>query len=473
MKLVYLLLTSSWLPPLSAPLPPLEDPGQEIASAPVCAITGSGATVLAWEQKQGLERRVIVRRREPGKDGAWSGPATIDTGTGVLSLEPRLAGEGSHVFSAWQETAPDFPVEAYLRRSTDEGKSWSSTPVRLPAPREGTAAASMVSIAAHANGVVLAAWEDLRLGIRDIFVRRSTDFGTSWESFDTRLDVNGSGGPAPSYHPQIVFSENEKNAHVVWWDEAAGLADVQVRSSAHGGATWKQPVRLDPGKPGEYASRDVAITARGEILAVAWEDEIGGIEREVIARLSTDAGETWLPEVRMGRPRWAGSVEDPHVAIDGEGRAHVIWTVIPAEEEPDRTPSVTRSRRASKPSPALFHAAIDARGRALDPTTVPAAIPRSSLAWIGGTDRVLWMVWVGTAVDAGTIEAASSWDGGRTWRTSGLARAQNPQGIFVPVPSFAAAVDASGSLHLAWVEGRSERERLRFVRLEQPSKSAP
>jgi hypothetical protein len=446
----------------------VEDPGPAIASAPVCAITGNNATVLAWEQKQGLERRVIVRRREAGKDGAWSEPAPIDTGGGVLSLEPRLTAVGNHVFSAWQETAPDLPVEAYLRRSTDGGNSWSSTPIRLPVPRQGTAGASMISLAAHASGVVLAAWEDRRLGIRDIFARRSADFGASWESFDTRLDVDGPGGPAPSYHPQIVFPENGKSAHVVWWDEAAGLADVRVRSSVDGGATWKEGTRLDPGAPGEHASRDVAIAARGKVLAVAWEDEIGGMQREVIARLSSDAGETWSPEVRMGRPRWAGSVEDPHVAIDGEGRAHVIWTVIPAEEEPDRTPSVTRSRRATKPSPALFHAAIDARGRTLDPTTVPAAIPRSSLAWIGGTDRVLWMVWVGTAVDAGTIEAASSLDAGRTWRTTGLARAQNPQGIFVPVPSFAAAVDAAGSLHLAWVEGRSERERLRFVRLEPP-----
>jgi hypothetical protein len=461
----------------------VEDPGTAIASAPVCAITGSGALIVAWEDRQGLRRRILARRRESGRDGAWDKAVWIDTGTGARAFEPRISVAGDCVFVAWQEKL--MGTEAYFRRSTDGGRTWAAEASRLPAERQGvpadsiitTGIASMITMAGDARGMVLAAWEDKRYGIeiRDFFAilaRRSTDFGATWESSEVRLDGDEHSEPGASYHPQLVLLHSGK-AHVVWWDEASGLSDVHLRSSEDGGANWKEIVRLDPGEPGEYASRDVAIAARGEILAVAWEDEIGGIEREVIVRLSTDSGETWLPEVRMGRPRWAGSVEDPHVAIDGEGRAHVIWTAIPAEEEPDRTPSVTRSRRSTKPSPALFHAAIDARGRTLEPTTVPAAIPRSNLAWIGGSDRVLWMVWVGNAVDAGTIEAASSLDGGRTWRMSGLPRAQNPQGIFVPVPSFGAAVDAAGSLHLAWVEGRSERERLRFVRLEPPSKSAP
>jgi hypothetical protein len=81
------------------------------------------------------------------------------------------------------------------------------------------------------------------------------------------------------------------------------------------------------------------------------------------------------------------------------------------------------------------------------------------------------MAWVGTRIDAGSIEAAYSIDAGKTWRTTGLSRAQNPEALFVPVLSLVGSVDAKGSLHLAWVEGRAERERLRFVRLEPPAES--
>lgn len=426
---------------------------------------------MAWEQRRGLERRVVVRRREPGRDGAWNEAATIDTGTGALALEPRVTAAGDHVYVVWQETAPESQADAYFRRSTDDAKTWQA-PLRLPARQEGIPAASMITIGGNANGLVLAAWEDRRSGVRDLFARRSTDFGGTWESSDVRLDADGPNGSGASYHPQLVLQENG-NAHVVWWDEASGLSDVEVRSSADEGGSWKEIVRLDPGKPGEHASRDVAIASRGEILSVAWEDESGGIEREVIARQSTDSGKTWSPEVRMGRPRWAGSIEDPHVAVDGEGRTHVIWTALPAEEtQPDEDRArAARSTNQPEPSSALFHAALDSRGIVLDPIAVPAAIPHSSLAWIGGSDRVLWMVWVGTPIDGGTIEAASSIDFGKTWRSSGLQRAQNPQGLFVPVPSFAAAVDATGRLHLTWVEGRPQRERLRFVRLEPAIKS--
>jgi len=453
----------------------VEDPGTAIASAPVCAITASGALIVAWEDRQGLPRRILARRREPGRDGAWNNAMIIDTGTDAAkAFEPRVAVAGDCVYAAWQETL--MGTAAYSRRSTDGGKTWEPNPVRLDAKPDGEPAASMITIAGNASGVVLAGWEvHRRYGTHDVlvFVRRSTDFGSSWESFDTRLDADGPTGPGASYHPQILLQENG-NAHVIWWDEANGLSDVYLRSSEDSGANWKQIVRLDPGLPGEYASRDVCVAARGETLAVAWEDEAGGLEREVIARLSTDSGKNWSPEARLGRPRWAGSIEDPHVAIDGQGRAHVIWTAIPAEEKPSAAKSSgIAPQPVNRPvsSPALFHAAIDSHGRVLDPIAVPAAVPHSSLSWIGSSDRVLWMVWVGTPVDVGAIEAASSTDFGKTWRASGLQRAQTPQGLFVPVPSFTASVDSTGTLHLAWVEGRPERERLRFVRLE-PSKAA-
>jgi hypothetical protein len=468
MNLALLLLTSSWLPPAGVPLPPFEDPGTAVASVPVCAMTKSGFIVI-WEDHQGLARHILARRREPGTKADWNNAVLIDTDTQAHAYEPRVAVAGDCVFAAWQEES--LGTEAYFRRSTDDGKTWGAAPVRLPAAHEGLGSASMITIAGNASGVTLAVWEDRRSGTSDIFVRRSTDFGATWAPSDARLDSDGPNGAQPSYHPQLILQENG-NAHVVWWDEAFGLSDVHVRSSTDQGATWKEIVRLDPGSAGEHASRDVCVASRGEVLGVAWEDEVDGLEREVVARMSTDSGQNWSSEVRMGRPKWAGSIEDPRIAIDGQGRAHVIWTAVPAEEKPHAQSSSIAPRPVTRTdsSPALFHAAIDSQGKILDPIAVPAATPHSSLAWIGSSDHVLWMVWVGTPVDVGAIEAASSTDFGKTWRASGLQRAQTPQGLYVPVPSFTASVDTSGALHLAWVEGRPERERLRFVRLE-PSKT--
>jgi len=466
MEPIFILLASTWLPPAAMPIPPLEDPGAAVASAPVCATMESGAFLLVWEEKRGAERRVIVRRREPGPEGEWGIPSRVDTGTAAQAIEPRIAVAGSHVFLVWQELEPGLAGEAYFRRSTDEGRTWSTDPMRLPAEGEGVAVASMISIAANPTGVVLAAWEDQRSGVRDIVARRSVDFGASWEPFETRLDADGPRGPAASYHPQIVLQES---ATVVWWDEGAGLSDVQARTSRDQGTTWNEIIRLDSGRAGEAASRDAAVASSQGILAIAWEDEAGGLEREILARLSSDSGETWSAESRMGRPRWAGAIEDPRVAIDGEGRAHIIWIAIPGEEKPrqgERASISIKSKNRPESAAALFHAAVDFKGRVLDPIAVPAAVPKSGLAWIGGRNSVLWMAWVGTRIDGGSIEAAFSTDCGRTWRASGLPRAQNPEAVFVPVPSLAGSVDANGSLHLVWVEGRAERERLRFVRLE-------
>jgi hypothetical protein len=75
---------------------------------------------------------------------------------------------------------------------------------------------------------------------------------------------------------------------------------------------------------------------------------------------------------------------------------------------------------------------------------------------------------VGSRVDPGGLDAAWTTDGGRTWRSVGLSRAQNPEGSFVGVGALAAATDASGALHLAWLQGRTGRERLLFTRIPNP-----
>ena len=75
---------------------------------------------------------------------------------------------------------------------------------------------------------------------------------------------------------------------------------------------------------------------------------------------------------------------------------------------------------------------------------------------------------MGLRVDPGGLDAAWTTDGGRTWRSLGLARAQNPEGTFVDVASLTGAVDATGALHLAWTEGRTGAGRLFYTRIPNP-----
>jgi hypothetical protein len=316
--------------------------------------------------------------------------------------------------------------------------------------------------------MVLAAWEDQGSGARDVFLRRSMDFGESW-SAAVRLDDDGEREPSPSYHPQIALAE--KGASVLWWDESHGLSDVLVRSSFDDGNHWNEMVRLDEGNPGEAASRDVSIDVRGEFVAVVWKDEGGAVGQEAMARIGVDSGRRWSAPIRFGRPRWAGSIEDPRVAMDDRGRAHVLWIAIPERESETAAPRLGTKSKIRPSDPALYHAAIDSGGIIFAPHAIPAAVPHAGLTWIGGAGSVLWMAWAGTRIDAGSIEAALSTNSGETWRTVGLPSVQNPGESFLPILSLTGNVDASGALHLAWIEGRRDQARLKYVRLEPAGSS--
>jgi hypothetical protein len=293
---------------------------------------------------------------------------------------------------------------------------------------------------------------------------------------DTRLDVDPAGANGASYHPQVALTD-DGSIVVVWWDEAHGLADLIARRSPDAGATWDAPIRLDSGGAGATASRDAVLAARGNTIALAWEDESGGAGRETLARATQDGARTWSEIARFPRPQWARAVEDPRIALGEGGLAHVVWVAEPSTDAPASTdPPLRQPKKPAfrrEATEALLYAAIEpgasgALESVIAPGTVPSASPHSRLAWIGGDERIIWLAWVGTRVDPGGIDAAWTTDSGRTWRSIGLSPAQNPEGTFVPVSGLTGAIDASGALHLAWVQGRLGRERVRFVRVPNP-----
>lgn len=196
------------------------------------------------------------------------------------------------------------PTRAYLARSTDSGQTWEQLPVideGIKTPPSGSIAAPTQRAqdnlwpdlaVDHASGSVYALWSDPRNGDYDLFLRRSTDGGTTWREIQ-RLSHDEVGNKHHQHRGSISVAPNGR-VDVVYYDVVEtcpgsddGLpcydTDVFLRSSSDGGANFGEALRLNArtfdyrNKRGTFTAfdeRDVssAIASRPEIAFPVWTD---------------------------------------------------------------------------------------------------------------------------------------------------------------------------------------------------------
>jgi hypothetical protein len=98
--------------------------------------------------------------------------------------------------------------------------------------------------------------------------------------------------------PSVVTGEN---VYIAWWNGTAGLPDVQTdvmfRASTDGGATFSDRINLS--NTTDADSWRVEIAGEGETVVVSWW-ETNQTSDIPVARISTDAGETFGPILMLG-----------------------------------------------------------------------------------------------------------------------------------------------------------------------------
>jgi hypothetical protein len=151
--------------------------------------------------------------------------------------------------------------EIYHRRSADGGSNWGNS-ARLT---NETANSDAASICANGNAVHIA-WCDYRDTNYEIYYKRSTDGGVSWDN-DTKLTNDGS----VSNNPNIAVMGS--GIHVVWMEYRDGNFEVYYKRSDNIGATWGTDTRVT-NSTGISRKPDVCVSASG--IHVIWYDDRNG-----------------------------------------------------------------------------------------------------------------------------------------------------------------------------------------------------
>ena len=141
-------------------------------------------------------------------------------------------------------------------------------------------------VAAYGNNVYVA-WLDDILGSRDVFLRKSTDGGNTFDAKIIDLSKNNMRAGGGAFNPKIIASAN--NIYVVWENTPQNNGQIFFTKSTDGGNTFDNPINLG-NNTGFSGYPQIAVSENdNNYVYVVWHNAGNGIT----FRKSTDGGNTF------------------------------------------------------------------------------------------------------------------------------------------------------------------------------------
>jgi hypothetical protein len=222
--------------------------------------------------------------------------------------------------------------------SSDEGHSWKAGATVNDVPK--AAREGLHAMAARPDGLLYAAWLDLREKGTQLYGAYSTDNGATW-SKNVRIYSSPDGTICQCCHPSVAFAPNGE-LEVMFRNALAGSRDLYIAASDDGGKTFRTPEKQGAGTWKLNAcpmdGGGIAFNAQGKIVTV-W-------RRENEIYLSPNGGaETPIHEGK-----------NPAIASNANG-IYVAWT----------SPEGVFARVPGQPDPV----ALDATGTFVQLVAIP------------------------------------------------------------------------------------------------------
>jgi len=265
------------------------------------AVEGERVYAVWFDKRDGTFRVYFRHSLDHGEH--WEAEQCLTPGEHACWF-PSMAVSSGEVHVVWTENqGMTFGIR--YRKSTDGAGEWSD-PVTL-APF-GSVEGPVITASASTIHLLWYEWT----GGSDIFYRRSTDRGASWEK-EVRLTDD------PGYQNNCVLAVSGDEVHAVWHDRRTGFWDIHYCYSWDGGAHWgeDEPVMLT-----QYYCLFPTIAVAGQTLHLAWVDTRND-QGDIYYCRSDDAGYSWGPEEHVVSSPQRSSY--PSLAVAGDA-VHLLWT---------------------------------------------------------------------------------------------------------------------------------------------------
>lgn len=268
-----------------------------------CIVSSGDTLHIVWyDNRDGNSE--IYYKRSIDQGLSW-GPDTRLTNNISISQNPSISVSTSAVFVVWEDNR-DGNFEIYGKRSTNGGLSWESDIRLINDPFD-----SKVPSVSSNGSVVNVFWSDERDGNFEIYYKRSVDGGVTWG-----MDIRLTNSVGYSTCPSVSVFSSELN--IVWSDNRDGNYEIYFKRSTDGGLNFGSDTRLT----NNSSTSDVpSISSSGTFVHVVWYDERDG-NREIYYKRSTDQGVSWSIDTRL-----TNNIEyswNPNI-LTVESAVHIVW----------------------------------------------------------------------------------------------------------------------------------------------------
>jgi hypothetical protein len=329
---------------------PLNATSTGSAYKPALALDGSGNPIVAWQESDGFNENIYVKR--------WAGSTWQSVGDGALSAEndsrtnpvptparnPSIAARGNEIYVAWDEMSADGFSNIYVRKSVNGGPfvGVGHSGGLIDAVYAYNTSSSKPSIILNSSSQVIVAFQEQtpeQYAPTNIYVMRSRQDGywdyavPSFSGDPTNGYVSGglsvSNGYTPAFDCSLTI-DSQDNLYLTWTESSYydGPHDIQVYRSV-GPQSWARVGNALSAFDGNtYASQArVKTTPSGKVF-VTWHEWDGNAKSYKQLFSSYWDNQSWKSLTALdGINQNQSQKMSQHsvLAIDSSERPIVIW----------------------------------------------------------------------------------------------------------------------------------------------------